>query len=357
MGSKKLRDCYEHLEEQPPEDRLTIVAYAKDKAAKEPDKWLGVTFENAAVVPAPVVSQRDVQEYAERQAARMPKPQLCHTLELVNGLPVLPGDGWVMEPKLDGNRLIGHVTADGQVDLYGGRNGTPWGQSALDGIRDVLAASCPPDTIIDGELMVPMTHARSSDVTHAVASGEHLEVWLFDLLRLDGQDVMHMDWSARRLLLAKLFSETGALVKITPVSTPNWELAQEWVKLGIEGIVCKRKDGRYQPGKRSHDMLKWKPQETLEGRITGFVEGKNGIAGTIGALELEIEGSGVKTTVSCPPELSEQILRENGLIRFDDAIHAHNDWIGRCLEFKHYGLFPSGSPRHPGFLRMRPDRD
>jgi ATP-dependent DNA ligase len=329
------------------------VAYAKDKAAAKPELWVGVRFENAAVVPRPT----EAAAYAQKQAAKMPLPQLCHTLELVNGMPVMPdADTWVMEPKLDGNRLIGHVRPDGQVDLYGGRNGTPWTQSALDPIRDVLAKACPPDTIVDGELMVPMTHARSSDVTHAVASGQSLELWLFDVLKLAGQSITHIEWSARRLLLEKL-EFADQTVKLTPVATPNWTLAQEWVKLGIEGIVCKRKSAPYQVGKRSHDVLKWKPQETLEGRIIGFVEGKNGIAGQIGALELEIEGSGVKTTVSCPPELSVQILAENGLNRFDAAIHAHNDWFGRCVEIKHYGLFPSGSPRHPGFVRLRPDRD
>jgi ATP-dependent DNA ligase len=341
MGDKKLRACYEDLANQPPEDRGTIIAYARDRGIATDTEPIERAVEAAINAPAP-------------PEPKMPLPMLCHTLELRDGVPVMPDDQtWVMEPKLDGNRLIAHVTAGGTVELYGGRNGTPWDQSALDPIREALAGACPPDTILDGELMVPMTHAHSSDVTHAVASGGTLAVWVFDVLRIAGKAVTQLTWQQRRRLL-EAFRFDGKQVMLTPVTPPDWELAQAWVKAGVEGIVCKRKAAAYAPGKRSRDMLKWKPQETMEGRIAGFVEGKNGIAGTIGALKIEIEGSGVKTTVSCPPELSDEILQG---VQFPPRIQQVAAWVGRCIEFKHYGLFPSGAPRHPGFVRLRPDRD
>src|SRR5215468_8480505 len=92
----------------------------------------------------------------------------------------------------------------------------------------------------------------------------------FDLLTLNGQDVMREPWKDRRKRLEDLFAAlTLPRVGLVPVTDDAATLYETWVGWGGEGIVLKEPTSIYRPGMRSLAWLKVKPKLTLEIVVTG----------------------------------------------------------------------------------------
>lgn len=273
------------------------------------------------------------------------KPMLC--LNAPGKPPRLPGgDGWIIEPKLDGWRFIFHVTSEG-VRSYGGRNGADWtGSGALPAV-EVELAFLPDDTILDAELIVPEspTAGAVSGALGKRAAG-NLQAVVFDVLRIAGTDTTGLPWERRRELLEKAAEGfDGERLRIMPYHDKDEQLHQSWLEQGLEGSVAKQRTSPYRPGSRTKEWTKIKPQTTDEAIIVGTVEGQNGWAGKVGAFMLQMIDSGATTTCAVP----------------DDEVQADvtadpDKWLGRVIELRHHGLMPSGKPQHPVYHRLRPDR-
>lgn len=256
----------------------------------------------------------------------------------------LPGDGWMIEPKQDGWRfLFWQATAGAKgVRSYAGRNGSDrTGQpTRVERAFEFL----PPDTILDSELIVP--GEQSPAVSHALAHGYNVKAVVFDLLRFAGTDMTRMPYERRRHYLETLaegFDPT--IVELTQSSPSNPVLYTRWLDAGFEGAVAKKLGSTYWPGRRSWDWIKYKPQATADAVVVGFKAGKNGRAGTIGAFEVELLGTEVRTTVGVSVELSRDVLVDP------------DTWLGKVIEIKHNGIMESGKPRHGVWGRPRPDLD
>jgi len=102
-------------------------------------------------------------------------------------------------------------------------------------------------------------HARPATIA-AAAAHQPARLMLFDLLHLDGDETWRRPWRERRQLLEALRLDGAAW------ATPRWFRAEDegealhaaTAALGLEGIVAKRIDGRYQPGRRSAAAQKHK---------------------------------------------------------------------------------------------------
>lgn len=275
-------------------------------------------------------------------------------------------EDWRMEPKLDGWRFIAHKIPFGRCYWYCGRAGSTRESVSLDNVADTL--NLPDDTILDGEIIVPEAGASSGDVSTALAKGLPVQYVVFDLIQLAGQDVRGLPFENRRYLLERIGFD-GVSAKLVPSVEPSEALYDAWVTNGpLEGVMVKNRQGRYSSGKRSVQMLKGKPQQTLEGRIISFTEGKNGRAGSIGAIEVEIVdgnyvakyGEGHTTSVACYPWLSDEIMGVPVKFCPSDqwrSWHPAYAYLGRMIEFKVSLILKGGGCRHPVFSSFRDDRD
>jgi ATP-dependent DNA ligase len=301
-------------------------------------------------------------------------PMLCATADVVP-----EGPDWVLEGKIDGWRAVTHITADGTVCLYGGRNGNAY-SGQVPYIEAELLAMLPPDSAVDGELIGSglsggMGYVQSTMTSSAPhkpsAIVPPLSYVVFDITRYAGADLRALPWEDRRSKLEALFlpvypdESTGRKafepkwkhVRLNPTGESTQASHDAMLALGLEGSVCKRKNSRYTSG-RSQSWVKVKWSSTLEAVIVGFKDSKTGPH--VGAFEVELLGegdvpTGITTTVKCgTAERHASATAERDLIAAGGRVI--NGWIGTVIEIKHNGIGDSGVPRHPNFVRRRDDR-
>jgi bifunctional non-homologous end joining protein LigD len=190
------------------------------------------------------------------------------------------GDQWVYEMKWDGYRAIVEI-AGGAVRIVSRRgNDVTARYPELSGLPDALGGL---DAVLDGELVVLDEHGRPS--FQAIQQHEAPAVLLiFDLLRLDGQDTMALPWTERRALLERLALDSERWQTSPSVVGDADRMRAAAVELGMEGVMAKRVDSPYRPGKRSADWRKVRFALRQELVIGGWLPGEGRLAGTIGSL-------------------------------------------------------------------------
>ena len=170
------------------------------------------------------------------------------------------GPEWIFERKFDGIRLLAFKQG-GDVRLFS-RNRLPHHYPA---VIAAIADLPPHDLILDGE----MTWRGEENVAYHV----------FDIMWLDGQDVMSLPTDRRRALLGELplrspLERVAALDEAKP-----WERA---CREGWEGVIAKRRDAPYEH-RRSPHWLKMKCEAAQELVVGGFTDPQGGRVG-LGAL-------------------------------------------------------------------------
>ena len=180
------------------------------------------------------------------------------------------GPDWIFERKLDGVRLLAFKRGK-DVKLYS-RNRLEQHNPA---IADAIAHLPVKDAIFDGEVTGvwgPPT-LRDADKAHRLA------YHVFDLLWLNGRDLMDLPLVERRDLLASL-PLRRPLERVAEVTEPEpWELARTE---GWEGVIAKRRDSPYEH-RRSPHWLKMKVEASQELVIGGFTDPQGARRG-LGAL-------------------------------------------------------------------------
>lgn len=209
----------------------------------------------------------------------MPAPMLA-TLG-----PPPAGPGWATEYKWDGFRSICRITLTG-VDVYT-RNGAHASSTfpELTGLRDALAGH---EAVLDGEIVAldragrpsfsrlqrrwPMRRRPAAALLREVP----VQLFAFDLLSLDGRDMTGLPYGRRRLALDEIGAAAGPGVLAVP---PSWDDVDPVDMLAaarehaVEGIVCKRIESRYTPG-RSKSWIKCPVRQTVELVIVAWSGGR-----------------------------------------------------------------------------------
>jgi len=205
------------------------------------------------------------------------------------------GDGWLFEPKWDGFRAL--VFRDGDEVYIQSRDLKP-----LDRYFPELAAplrdSLPERCVLDGEVVIARDgalqfeslllriHPAASRVAMLAAETPASFV-AWDLLALGDEDLRATPQGERRERLVEALGGAQPPVHVTP-ATLDRALAADWFErfegAGLDGVVAKRLDGAYQPGKRA--MLKIKHARTADCVVAGFRWHKNGPGTHIGSLLL-----------------------------------------------------------------------
>jgi DNA ligase D-like protein (predicted ligase) len=108
----------------------------------------------------------------------------------------------------------------------------------------------------------------------------------FDLLHLDGQDLIDQPLLIRRRKLARLIKDGPHILLSQYISEKGKSYFRNAVHLGFEGIMAKKTDSTYQIGARSRDWLKIKHVKTLDCIVAGFTRGEGDRSAAFGALVL-----------------------------------------------------------------------
>ena len=184
----------------------------------------------------------------------------------------LPTSGdWQYEIKLDGYRAIA-VKREGAVALLSRRQNRmnekyPNVAKALDRL--------PPGTVIDGEIVA--TDAAGKPDFNALQNWkapDSLYYYAFDVMFYKGRDVRGLPLSERRRVLEDALSGLADPVRLSPVfDFPVSDIVRAVREQGLEGIVAKRRDSRYESGKRSGAWLKYKTRKGHELVIGGYLPG------------------------------------------------------------------------------------
>jgi bifunctional non-homologous end joining protein LigD len=202
-------------------------------------------------------------------------------------------DDWLWEPKLDGYRVLAFVTKDGvRLRSRRGLDLTP----QFPKLAAELAAQNVDGMILDGELVAfdadgkPSFNAlqdRASRKTPTdVALGEQsipVVMYCFDLLHFAASTSRVLPYEERRRYLSQVPAALAAGAARARRGGRRRACTPPAIASGFEGVVGKRRDSRYEPGRRTAAWLKVKPTQTGEFVVGGYTRGK-GARAPLGAL-------------------------------------------------------------------------
>lgn len=165
-------------------------------------------------------------------------------------------------------------------------------------IGRALAARGAFELLLDGELVALDEHGKpsferlqgrmnagSEASIRRAARGNPVTYVIFDLLHRDGRSLLDTPYEQRRAALDALELGAGAAWRVPAFHRGNGAaLLAATREQGLEGIVAKRLDSRYEPGRRSGAWRKLRNRLRQELVIGGWLEGEGNRAGRIGAL-------------------------------------------------------------------------
>lgn len=183
------------------------------------------------------------------------------------------GDEWMHEPKLDGYRLLCHVS-DKRATLIT-RNGHDW-TDRFPRIAESVADMPCDSVVLDGEAVVYDAAGVTSfqQLQNAIAERSPSIIYVvFDVLFIDGWDLRNVSLMERKDLLRVLLAglRSGVIRYGEHLVGHGPSFLEEACRLGLEGVVSKRTDGVYAAG-RGENWLKAKCLQRQEFVIIGFTK-------------------------------------------------------------------------------------
>jgi bifunctional non-homologous end joining protein LigD len=310
---------------------------------------------------------------------------------LVRPMLATPGEvptapGWAYEFKWDGVRAV--TSVDGDRVRAVSRNGLDITgcYPELDTLAELLGGR---EAVLDGEI-VSLDRAGRPDFgllqsrmhvqrpSTALLRRVPVAYFVFDLLYLDGGRLLDATYGQRRELLAGLRLDGRARAVTVPRWWPGWPGDGEAVlaaarEHGLEGVVAKRMDSRYEPGRRSRAWVKTALTQTMDVVIGGWKPGEGHRSGTIGSLLLgahdgagRLRYLGHVGTGFTRRTLTELYARLSAIEReaspFADDLpreHAREArWVGPrfVAEVSYRGVTREGRLRAPSWRGLRADK-
>ncbi len=313
---------------------------------------------------------------------REPMPQRIVPMLARTGQLPAEDSGWGLEIKWDGVRAIAYSTP-GELRLESrnlneitdsypelARLGRSLGshQAVLDGEIVAFGGDGRPSF---GALQQRM-HVASRDVARRLAKDTPVTYMIFDLLWLDGHSLMGLPYTERRARLAELGLSGESWQTPEHVVGNGRALLRASVEQRLEGIVAKRLDSTYAPGRRPGSWIKIKTMGRQEFVIAGWLPGKGRRSETIGALLLGVHetGGGLRYVGRVGTGFSDRELArlEAALapLRREDSPFTAGERPPRESRFAEPRLVAevefaewtsAGNIRHPSYKGLREDKD
>jgi len=182
------------------------------------------------------------------------------------------GDAWQYELKFDGYRALA-IKTGGTIQLRS-RNDHDFSRRYPTIAR--AFSPLPNETVVDGEVVALDASGKPSfNILQNHAAGAALHCFVFDVLILSGRDVMGEPLTKRRELMDRFICpKLAEPIRYSPLLDARLSDLVHSVKVqGLEGLVAKRKDSRYEPGERSGAWLKMRVNRGQEFVIGGYTVG------------------------------------------------------------------------------------
>ncbi len=233
---------------------------------------------------------------------REPMPERIDPMLAKTG-PLPSDDGrWAYEIKWDGVRAVGYAEG-GRLRLLS-RNGndiTP----RYPELRELGRALAGHQAIVDGEvvafgpegrpsfqLLQRRMHLTSEHAVRRLAQSDPVHYVLFDLLWLDGHSLLDLRYDQRRSFLHELGLQ-GATWQTPAHHVGDGAAMLEATRAqGLEGVIAKRLDCPYMPGKRTSGWVKVKNFRQTDVVVGGWIGGEGKRRGRLGALVVGFQQDG-----------------------------------------------------------------
>ncbi len=208
--------------------------------------------------------------------------------------------GWFFEPKWDGVRAIAIVRrrgAESGVTLQS-RTQNEMNRQYPEVVETLYAADLP-GAVLDGEIVAvdgegrpsfqrlqQRINLRGSADVQTIRAQIPVAYYVFDILHYNGHDLTSRPLEERRKILEAVVKPGGRLLLSDAFPEEGrvfYRVAQDHQ---LEGIVGKRRDSAYEPGRRSGAWVKVKVRKTLYAAVGGFTQGRRGRSSHFGALLL-----------------------------------------------------------------------
>ena len=199
------------------------------------------------------------------------------------------GEGWVFEPKWDGFRAL--VRVEGGEATLTSRNGNDLTGRFAEVAKAAAKAVRTPSAVLDGEVCALDERGRSSFSALQQGTGT-LALVLFDALELDGKPLLDLPLVERRRRLEAALDPSVRRVLVSPVFEDGEALLAAAREQGLEGVVAKRADSRYAPGRRGNDWRKVKVKGEQEFVVAGYTRGRGRRSDGFGSLVLAVREAG-----------------------------------------------------------------
>jgi bifunctional non-homologous end joining protein LigD len=286
------------------------------------------------------------------------------------------GSEWAHEVKWDGMRILADVH-DGQVRLTSRtERDVTVAFPELAGLAEEFE-----DMLLDGEAVVlrdgipsfgalaERFHVTSAAKAAALAARAPVTFMVFDLVRLYGVDLTARSWADRRATLERLDLQ-GPHWRVPPTFTDGPALLEATREQGLEGIVSKRRSGRYAAGLRSEDWLKlphrtrqsvviggWRPETDQVSRLGAVLVGIPGVGGLryLGRVGSGIAGQTARSLIADLAPLTAERSPFVDEVPPEDV--AGTTWVHPVLvcDVQALGLTDSRRLRQPAYRGLRPD--
>jgi DNA ligase D-like protein (predicted ligase) len=224
---------------------------------------------------------------------------------LVQRLPT--GADWSYEMKLDGYRCIASRRKNG-VELLSRRNHSfnrrfPLIAKALERLEG--------GTILDGEVVALDESGRPSfSLLQNYQSKPHICFYAFDVLAYEGKSLLDLPLSTRRKLLEQAVRSVRDPIRVSDGFAADPSVVTTAKEVGLEGIVAKRIDSAYEPGKRNGAWVKYKINQGQEFVIGGYTPGNPFDALIVGYYEGEKLIYVAKVRNGFVPALRKEVLQK-----------------------------------------------
>ena len=186
------------------------------------------------------------------------------------------GPQWIYEIKLDGYRAQA-VKSDTNLTLYSRRRKSFNRQfpHIVEALSDL-----PENTVVDGEVLALDESGRPDFnlLQNFRAEASRIHYFVFDLLVYQNRDLTRLPLIERRELMRSLVKFRSPRIRISDyVAASAADMLDAVRQQGLEGIIGKKRDGFYEPGKRSGAWIKYRVNRGQELVIGGFLPGAHGI--------------------------------------------------------------------------------
>jgi len=227
-----------------------------------------------------ILRKREEGAPTPRRSGRTYQPMLA---TLAQEIP--RGAGWVFEVKWDGYRAIASVA--GSEATLTSRNGNDLTARFQNVAKELAKAVKTPDCVLDGEVCALDEAGRSSfSAMQQGKPGTPIVYYVFDVLEVESEPLIDLPLVERRKRLEQLLDRRNRTIRLSETFDDGEALLAAAKQQQLEGVMAKRLDSRYLPGKRTRDWLKIKTHHEQEFVVAGYTKGTGRRASSFGALVL-----------------------------------------------------------------------